>query len=60
MLQDRDDTIAELAILKATTIEEMWLKELIILDEKYNEFIHVELPQVKKVVKKITKKVVKG
>ena len=58
ILQDRDDTIAELSILKSTTIEEMWLKELNILDEKISPIIVAanKLSQVKKVVKKITKK----
>jgi hypothetical protein len=35
ILKEKADTEAELAVLKATTLELMWLSELTILDKEY-------------------------
>jgi hypothetical protein len=35
---ERDETLRELEVLKQTTLEQMWLRELDVLDAKYRDY----------------------
>jgi DNA topoisomerase-2 len=36
--RERDETLRELEVLKQTTLEQMWLRELDVLDAKYQDY----------------------
>ena len=61
LLRDRDETVRELGVLRGTTLEQMWLRELNTLETKYEQYkkIRENLQSVvpkKTVAKKVVKK----
>jgi DNA topoisomerase II len=59
IMKEKGDKEAELDKIKNTTIEQMWLQELSVLEEAYDKFSNQNVPQPTKVVKTGVKKVVK-
>lgn len=60
IMKEKGDKEAELEQIKNTTIEQMWLSELSVLEEAYDKFRNpVQQPSQPKVVKTGVKKVVK-
>jgi DNA topoisomerase-2 len=61
LLRDRDETVRELDILRGTTLEQMWLRELNTLETKYEQYKKIRENLQSVVPKKTTtaKKVVK-
>ena len=61
LLRDRDETVRELEILRGTTLEQMWLRELNTLETKYEQYKKIRENLQSVVPKKTTtaKKVVK-
>ena len=40
LMKEKGDTEAELAVLRATTIEQMWLRELATFEEQYGIYVN--------------------
>ena len=61
LLRDRDETVRELEVLRGTTLEQMWLRELNTLETKYEQYKKIRENLQSVVPKKTTtaKKVVK-
>ena len=61
--KERDETMKELEVLRQTTLEQMWMRELDVLETKYTQYknIRVDLQNaVPKKQKVAAKKVVAG